>query len=218
MYDPDKKCGVLTDFDLSLLQWEPRILGTDRTGTIPFMALKLLSDQHWNGSIKRYHYHELESFIWILPYVILSYQDGKRQRNKFFHEWETSNYRTCLEKKRTFYIDDLKDARLTVQRDFEICWPLAYHLCSHLRFFHIEQEKLDFLARLDHGDFKKDNLLHFRRSQDLWATFCDVLGLCLKDVKQYDFAPLLTRLEYYKPTFELTGDHSIKNTNTFSLD
>ncbi|KAF8881282.1 hypothetical protein CPB84DRAFT_1791916, partial [Gymnopilus junonius] len=38
MYDEDNGCGILTDFDLSLLQWEPRIFGTDRMGTIPFMA------------------------------------------------------------------------------------------------------------------------------------------------------------------------------------
>ena len=29
MYDLDLKCSVLTDFDLSLLQWEPSIIGTD---------------------------------------------------------------------------------------------------------------------------------------------------------------------------------------------
>ncbi|KAF8881281.1 hypothetical protein CPB84DRAFT_1687298, partial [Gymnopilus junonius] len=69
MYDEETGCGVLTDFDLSLLQWEPRVFGTDRTGTIPFMALHLLQKGYWTGHEERYYHHELESFVWILPYV-----------------------------------------------------------------------------------------------------------------------------------------------------
>ena len=79
MYDPESKCGVLTDFDLSLR--EPRVSGTDRTGTVPFMAIDLLTDEYWEGTIKRYYYHELESFIWVIVFVFLLYQDGKRQSN-----------------------------------------------------------------------------------------------------------------------------------------
>ena len=79
MYDPDSKCGVLTDFDLSLR--EPRVLGTDRTGTVPFMAIDLLTDEYWEGTLERYYHHELESFIWVIVFVFLLYQDGKRQSN-----------------------------------------------------------------------------------------------------------------------------------------
>ena len=79
MYDPESKCGVLTDFDLSLR--EPRVSGTDRTGTVPFMAIDLLTDEYWEGTIKRYYHHELESFIWVIVFVFLLYQDGKRQSN-----------------------------------------------------------------------------------------------------------------------------------------
>jgi Fungal protein kinase len=60
IYGPESKCGVLTDFDLSLLQWEPRVFGT------PFMAIDLLTDEYWEGTIKRYYHHELESFIWVI--------------------------------------------------------------------------------------------------------------------------------------------------------
>ena len=77
MYDSELGCGVLTDFDLSILQWEPRVIGTDRTGTIPFMALDLLTAEYWSGLVKRYYYHELESFTWVLPYVCLCYQNGQ---------------------------------------------------------------------------------------------------------------------------------------------
>jgi hypothetical protein len=43
MCDPDLKCGVLTDFDLFILQWEPRVIETDRTDTIPCMAIDQLT-------------------------------------------------------------------------------------------------------------------------------------------------------------------------------
>ncbi|KAF8881296.1 hypothetical protein CPB84DRAFT_1687276 [Gymnopilus junonius] len=69
MYDEDNGRGILTDFDLSLLQWQPRVFGTDRTGNIPFMALALLTDRYWDGRLERSYHHGLESFIWILPYV-----------------------------------------------------------------------------------------------------------------------------------------------------
>ncbi|KAF8881291.1 hypothetical protein CPB84DRAFT_1687299, partial [Gymnopilus junonius] len=59
MYDEEFKHGVLTDFDLSLPQWEPRVVGTDRTGTIPFIALDLLTADYWSGATTRFYHHEL---------------------------------------------------------------------------------------------------------------------------------------------------------------
>lgn len=40
------KCGVLTDLDLSILQWEPRIIGTDRA---PSHLWRLISSQTLTG-------------------------------------------------------------------------------------------------------------------------------------------------------------------------
>ncbi|KDR79227.1 hypothetical protein GALMADRAFT_25577, partial [Galerina marginata CBS 339.88] len=69
MYDPDTQCGVLSDFDLSVLQWEPRVTGTEKMGSVPFMALEILTEDYWEGKVQRCYHHELESFIWILVYV-----------------------------------------------------------------------------------------------------------------------------------------------------
>ena len=69
MYNVKLHCGVLCDYDLSISQRQPRMPGTDRTGTIPFMAIQLLTDEYWNGSMERLYQHELEAFIWILPFV-----------------------------------------------------------------------------------------------------------------------------------------------------
>ncbi|KJA25249.1 hypothetical protein HYPSUDRAFT_37739, partial [Hypholoma sublateritium FD-334 SS-4] len=92
MYHPGRKCGVLTDFDLSVIAWLNRVPGTDRTGTIPFMALDLLRDAYWAGSITRHYHHELESFIWILPIVFLACDNGKfNPKTPFIKDWITSD-------------------------------------------------------------------------------------------------------------------------------
>ncbi|KAF8881295.1 hypothetical protein CPB84DRAFT_1735245 [Gymnopilus junonius] len=125
MYDEETGCGVLTDFDLSLLQWEPRVFGTDRTGTIPFMALHLLQKAYWNEGGERYYHHELESFVWILPYVFLLYQNSKRGRNSLIDAWRTSDYNVCFEKKLAFCSNKLRSAKSMVGADFKDCWWLA---------------------------------------------------------------------------------------------
>jgi hypothetical protein len=58
IYDSDLKCGVLTDFDLSILQWEERI------GTIAAIRRML------EVSGPTTHPQELESFTWILSCFI----------------------------------------------------------------------------------------------------------------------------------------------------
>ena len=104
MCNGNMKSGVLIDYDFwSSLRhpWVPQA-GTNRTGTIPFMAVELLTDKYWNGSIERLYRHDLEAFIWILPFVFLRYQNGKSQRGTLVDQWMTSNYITCYEKKSTF--------------------------------------------------------------------------------------------------------------------
>ncbi|KDR79225.1 hypothetical protein GALMADRAFT_1228876 [Galerina marginata CBS 339.88] len=102
MYDPDTQSGVLSDFDLSILQWEPRVVGTERTGTVPFMAIELLTKDYWEGKIPRYYHHELESFIWILVYVSLLYNDEIRQSNSGVNTWRTADYIACARNKLHF--------------------------------------------------------------------------------------------------------------------
>ena len=47
----------------------PRVPETDRTGTISFMAIELLTDEYWNGKIEQLCRDELEAFIWILSAI-----------------------------------------------------------------------------------------------------------------------------------------------------
>ena len=82
MINPTTKRGVLNDWDLSYDGHsggdEGHVAGGERTGTLPFMALDLLSDEAWKGNVQRLYRHDLEGFIWILPWVFLQYEGSER--------------------------------------------------------------------------------------------------------------------------------------------
>src|SRR5271154_7439111 len=126
MYNPRLQCGVLGDYDLSISRRQLRVPGTDRTGTIPFMARDLLSHEYWNGDIERRYRHELEACIWILPFVFLRYQNGKSQSGTLVDAWMTSDYITCAEKKTHFLLPTkLRQNEQLCQPDYKDHWKLA---------------------------------------------------------------------------------------------
>ncbi|CAA7264594.1 unnamed protein product [Cyclocybe aegerita] len=100
MYNRVQKCGVLTDFDLALPPGLSSPSGFERTGTVPFMALELLTAQYWEGKVLRRYRHELEALIWVLAFVLLRFNNKGIGEDKANTEsWMTSSYKTCLEKK-----------------------------------------------------------------------------------------------------------------------
>ncbi|KAF8316447.1 uncharacterized protein EI90DRAFT_3134442 [Cantharellus anzutake] len=76
MYKPDTKCGVLVDFDLARLGKQKELSGKDNTGTMPFMALDLLSEKAIIGSVLRLYQHDSESFAWCLIYICICMDKG----------------------------------------------------------------------------------------------------------------------------------------------
>ncbi|KAG2746556.1 hypothetical protein P692DRAFT_201718315, partial [Suillus brevipes Sb2] len=54
-----KWIGVLNDYDLSSLADDPYPRGNERTGTVPFMALDLLSADAQRGEVKHLYRHDL---------------------------------------------------------------------------------------------------------------------------------------------------------------
>ncbi|KAF8808814.1 hypothetical protein BYT27DRAFT_7095882 [Phlegmacium glaucopus] len=209
MYDPDLKCGVLTDFDLSILQWEPRVIGTDRTGTIPFMATDLLTDAYWRGLIKRLYRHELEAFIWILPYTFLLYNNGNRTSNKFVDPWRTSDYNTCMKEKSAFQQRNLAAAATTVQSGFKEFWPLVQLLFRALRQSWVSQtDRFDapLLPTDPENDQAnpRDDIGAGLESKEMWDFFISALDIYTKTIAvQYRdyFSTLLTRLKKHQPDF-----------------
>lgn len=69
--------GVLNDWDLSSLDIPNRTIGHERTGTIPFMAIELLTSGD-NPSAHLYR-HDLESFFWLFVWCATNRRAGVSQ-------------------------------------------------------------------------------------------------------------------------------------------
>lgn len=67
MYDDNSNKAILNDFDLATdLSAVDRLMGQERTGTVPFMAWDLLSRFGLDGQLPRYYRHDLESLtLWV---------------------------------------------------------------------------------------------------------------------------------------------------------
>jgi len=92
--------GVLNDFDLSSLVSAQGRQGNERTGTVPFMALDLLTPEGQGGEIKHLYRHDLESFIWVLVWVCFRYKDGRLLTfNRPFDDWATKDALAVCEEK-----------------------------------------------------------------------------------------------------------------------
>ena len=96
MYDRlNEDRGILNDFDLAHLRGEQRPSGTERTGTMPFMALDLLTQDAWDGKVKRLYRHDCESFAWVLLWICCRYKDGKEIHDAPLSEFLTGNFKAC---------------------------------------------------------------------------------------------------------------------------
>ncbi|CAA7264470.1 unnamed protein product [Cyclocybe aegerita] len=197
MYDPQTHHGVMTDFDLAIIQFLPRIPGTDRTGTVPFMATDLLSEEYWFGLKIRYYHHELEAFIWVLPFIFLLYEGGIRGSHKLVDPWITSDYKTCAERK-VFFLMLLDKLGCDVKPEFKAFWELAWSLCVLL---------LDAVHETARNSFRDRNKVpvpedFLKKSRNMWTSFIDTLREWL--LPSATFEPLIKRLKDQMPNFERT--------------
>ncbi|KAG1775864.1 hypothetical protein EV702DRAFT_1198772 [Suillus placidus] len=99
-----KLIGVLIDYDLSSLANIVGPQGNERTGTVPFMALDLLTAQAQRGEVKHLYRHDLESFMWVFAWIFLRYRQGVLlpRRLRPFDEWATLGAIACRQEKLTF--------------------------------------------------------------------------------------------------------------------
>jgi hypothetical protein len=99
MVTEDGKLGVLNDSDLArCAKLQPISKTQDRTGTIPFMALDLLTNEYWSGLIEREYRHDQESFIWIIAYYFLRSSKGMYGPST----WHTHGWNACRLRKNDF--------------------------------------------------------------------------------------------------------------------
>jgi Fungal protein kinase len=128
--------GVLNDYDLSRLLPNPnkagpsdiQPLGRQRTGTLPFMALELLTDKGYAGEIEHRYRHDWESFIWVFIWIVCRYDDGRRLSNPPFDSWVDGDHTTCREKKA-----DLRPSDLRLTTSFNGFSMYARHILGAVR-------------------------------------------------------------------------------------
>jgi hypothetical protein len=105
-----KPIGVLNEYDLTSLANVVGPQGNERTGTVPFMALDLLTAKAQRGEVKHLYRHDLESFMWVFAWVFLRYRQGVLLPRKLrpFDKWATSDAVTCAKEKLFFLEHRLK--------------------------------------------------------------------------------------------------------------
>ncbi|KAG2072831.1 hypothetical protein BDR04DRAFT_1096036 [Suillus decipiens] len=102
-----KRIGVLNDYDLSSLAGAPGPRGNERTGTVPFMALELLTEKGQRGEVKHLYRHDLESFMWCFAWISLRYKEGVLLPRGLrpFDDWAKLDAVTCRKEKMVFQTD-----------------------------------------------------------------------------------------------------------------
>jgi hypothetical protein len=95
--------GVLNDFDLSSTEDSPS--GLELTGTVPFMAIELLTKDAIEGKVKHLYRHDAESFLWVLTWVSLRYQKGQLlSKPRPLDQWLALDAIQCMVKKNDFLL------------------------------------------------------------------------------------------------------------------
>ncbi|KAG9217952.1 hypothetical protein CCMSSC00406_0010270 [Pleurotus cornucopiae] len=227
MCHPETHRGVLTDFDLSILQWEDRVPGCDRMGTVPFMAFELLKEGYWSGDIIRYYHHELEAFIWCLPFMCLGGFVADSKCHRVIADWVKASPEECRGMKTNFSADAL-DYSSYVPPSFAACYQLAIQLCytandAYTKFSRIGEDDED-----NDDDNEEHEPSPATRSLGLWTEFLGTLkkkkwqkpkSTSAQMLDAADIASLIKRLESHQPYFDgLDADRRSELQESFIAD
>ena len=143
MYRRDKNTrevtGVLADFDLSSLD-SKTCRNTERTGTVPFMALNLLSEKALQGEVKHDYAHDAESFFWVGAYDTACYDNGRVVDSAVPTQWNSLGA-IAMCKEKTFYIHN--DTHLPTPSQ-EVVWNGLFSLqvlLTQAQIFHRPKEQ-----------------------------------------------------------------------------
>jgi Fungal protein kinase len=100
----DEIIGVLNDFDLAIISGR-RSSNTERTGTMPFMALDVLESITASSPQQHLYRYDVESFLWVAIWVCGTFEHGKERENPPFKDWTQGDANHCRAKKLVF-LDD----------------------------------------------------------------------------------------------------------------
>ncbi|KAG1772855.1 hypothetical protein EV702DRAFT_1201316 [Suillus placidus] len=129
--------GVLNDFDLSSTRDTPS--GQERTGTVPFMALDLLTKE---GKVKHLYQHDAESFIWVLTWICLRYREGELLRQgRPLDEWLQVDAITCHDKKGAFLVSGRRKIKPSPSHKHN--WRVARSCLRPVGLFYLDDPETD---------------------------------------------------------------------------
>lgn len=155
MWNDQKKAGVLNDFDLiralNVTSEELEMLGIngihdplgvngERTGTIPFMALDLLTKEYFAGKVPRRYRHDAESFIWVLTWLCL--YGVTDEQDKSLAMWKTGDYQECKKERSSFLFDT---SRYQCRHRFDVLWNLTRKLLKGIAMDRMQRDENEFV-------------------------------------------------------------------------
>jgi len=173
-----KRIGVLNDYDLSSLADDPGPRGNERTGTVPFMALDLLTEEGQRGEVKHLYRHDLESFMWCFAWISLRYKEGVilPRGLRPFDEWATLGPVACGKEKFVFQAYRKVPARLHKDQliwEFVVdCFDvLDTHAFNRRKQLLRSTKRADKLTNYEESETDMDCFLQSFRDTESWAAF-----------------------------------------------
>ncbi|KAG2075856.1 hypothetical protein BDR04DRAFT_1068788 [Suillus decipiens] len=170
-----KRIGVLNDYDLSSLADDPGPRGNERTGTVPFMALDLLTEEGQRGEVKHLYRHDLESFIWCFAWISLRYKEGVLLPRGLrpFDKWAKLDAVACGKEKFSFQAYRKVPARL--HKD-PLMWEFVDDCFDLLDVHCFDQRRRRRLAKragrpinFQESESDFDGFLQLFRNTESWA-------------------------------------------------
>ncbi|KAL6299964.1 hypothetical protein BKA93DRAFT_829456 [Sparassis latifolia] len=139
VYDSASKRGLFIDLDVCVdVTHSPESPWPSGIGTHNFRALDLFYHNRGMGRMGTRHYrHHLESFIWMLPFVLLQ---GSEDHNQIamLNEWKSTVLIECLSERQYFLLHcDL--TRYKTKPANEGAWKKACAVLLWLRKYHGEE-------------------------------------------------------------------------------
>jgi Fungal protein kinase len=148
--DPDGRVvGVLNDWDLATVVCDSTTPSTDRTGTIPFMALRLLTGH----DVEHKYRHEAESFIWACAWVCACADGKKEMLVKPYATWRTLDMAQCAISRGDFLGGNLFE-RVNVHEHHQSNALLSIFLLSWLHEIHLRRWSEPANAETEREDIK----------------------------------------------------------------
>ncbi|KAG1893862.1 uncharacterized protein F5891DRAFT_1256933 [Suillus fuscotomentosus] len=172
----DKRIGVLNDYDLSSLADDLGPRGNERTGTVPFMALDLLTEEGQRGEVKHLYRHDLESFMWCFAWISLRYKNGAPLPRGLrpLDEWATLGAVACGEKKYVFQ-GRMKKFSAPSHIDSSL-WAFLVDCLGMLNRHHFNRWEADTPTNCEESDSDIDAFLQSFENTKGWAALSKLLS------------------------------------------